>query len=131
MTTTLTQEGLTELRAMLDADEHLATLRERVTMVDGSEAHRILPEIWPSIKSILALANAAPSLLALASQSLSREAEIRREVIEECAKVAEQAVIEWKNFDGTVQAIEKLKNREIVAKSIRALAQQPDKEPPK
>lgn len=52
------------------------------------------------------------------SQSLSREAEIRREVIEECAKQIEA------RRAGISAGVLK-----VIADDIRALAQQPDKEP--
>lgn len=133
----LSQKDVAELRRLLEKatrgpwQSHGATF----DAVSGPQIHGCchfeeitMRQAADNCAMIAALHNAAPALLALASQSLEREVEVRREERERCAKVAEQAVVEWKNFDGTVQAIEKIKNREIIAKAIRALSQQPDKE---
>lgn len=56
---------LSDLLLAVDADPNLSSLRERVTAVDGSEAHRIIPQVWPSIKAILALSDLAKARAAL------------------------------------------------------------------
>jgi hypothetical protein len=50
------------LSEAIAADENLSSLRARLNQVDGNEAHRILPEIWPSIKAICALSDVAEML---------------------------------------------------------------------
>jgi hypothetical protein len=47
------------LARAIEADENLPFLRARLDQVDGSEAHRMLSEIWPSIRAILALSDLA------------------------------------------------------------------------
>lgn len=57
-------DALQNLLDCVDGDKHLPTLRKRLDRADGSEAFVILPEMWPSIKAILALSDLAAERLA-------------------------------------------------------------------
>lgn len=107
--TELSQKDVAELRGLLakatpgpwEYDHYKAVRGQTATIQSTINGFSHIATVFPEpgfgepwhhdAKAIVALYNAAPALLALASQSLEREAEVRREVIEECAKVAERA----------------------------------------
>lgn len=107
---------------------HPSHMDRTITVCDTLNAWHCFSEEDREANMVLicALYNAAPALLALASQSLSREAEIRREAIEECAKMI--AGLDMQYVDAGTAHVE-LMTLTRAHNAIRALAQQPGEEP--